>query len=208
MIKIDEMRLFTDDGNRLYLTQDERISFLKASGDETRENRMFCYILHYTGCRPSEALELTTDRIHVATKEVIIRSLKKRAYSTSGALNKPKYRSIPIPCVLMDQIDLVFDISRRKHKSDLLFTMSRSTAWRLIKKVMDNAGIKGKQATSKGLRHGFGIAMLSKSNPLPLNILRDLMGHCDSKTTEIYLQAIGDEKRNLVMEAWDSCKEY
>jgi len=27
--------------------------------------------------------------------------------------------------------------------------------------VMDRAGVKGKQATSKGLRHGFGIAILS-----------------------------------------------
>jgi len=44
--------------------------------------------------------------------------------------------------------------------------------------------------------------MLSVENPLPLNILRDLLGHSDTKTTEIYLQAIGDEKRQLVMQAW------
>ena len=63
---------------------------------------------------------------------------------------------------------------------------------------------RGPQASAKGLRHGFGIAMLSGDRPLPLNVLRDLLGHTDTKTTEIYLQAIGQERRNLVMQAWDS----
>ena len=54
--------------------------------------------------------------------------------------------------------------------------MSRPTAWRMVKRVMARAGIKGAQATSKGLRHGFGIAMLSGEKPLPLNVLRDLLG--------------------------------
>jgi len=67
---------------------------------------------------------------------------------------------------------------------------------------MQQAGIEGPQSTAKGLRHGFGIAMLSREKPLPLNILRDLLGHSDTKTMEIYLQAIGDEKRQLVMQAW------
>lgn len=80
--------------------------------------------------------------------------------------------------------------------------MSRATTWRMVKGVMARAGIKGKQATSKGLRHGFGIAMLSGEKALPLNILRDLMGHSDTKITEIYISAIGAEKRKMVMNAW------
>ncbi len=82
--------------------------------------------------------------------------------------------------------------------------MSRTTAWRYIKKVMDRANVVGLQATGKGLRHGFGIAMLAGDKPMPLNILRDLMGHTETKTTEIYLQAVGKEKRKLVMQAWES----
>jgi hypothetical protein len=40
--------------------------------------------------------------------------------------------------------------------------------------------------------------------PLPLNILHDLLDHSDTKTTEIYLQAVGDEKRELLMQACDT----
>lgn len=67
---------------------------------------------------------------------------------------------------------------------------------------MKRAGIEGKQATTKGFRHGFGIAMLQAG--VPLHIVSDLLGHADTKTTEIYLQAIGEERRGLVMKAWEN----
>jgi len=45
-----------------------------------------------------------------------------------------------------------------------LWTMSRPTAYRLVKWVMARAGIVGKQATGKGLRNGFGVAMSRPRN--------------------------------------------
>jgi len=80
--------------------------------------------------------------------------------------------------------------------------MSRPTAYRLVKRVMNSAGIVGLQATGKSLRHGFGVAMVTATNPLPLHILSQLIGHSDTKTTEIYLQVVGEEKRQMVMDAW------
>jgi integrase len=68
---------------------------------------------------------------------------------------------------------------------------------------MDRAGIKGKQATGKGLRHGFGVAMVTGKKPLPIHILAQIMGHSSTKTTEIYLQVVGEEKRQLVLDAWE-----
>ena len=49
--------------------------------------------------------------------------------------------------------------------------MSRPTAWRLIKRVMTRANIQGRQATGKGLRHGFGVAMVTAGRPLPIHVL-------------------------------------
>lgn len=202
-----EMRLFDECGHRLYLTADERGRFLDAAAQENREDRIFCHVLHFTGCRPSEALELAARRVQVDAGEIVFRSLKKRRKDARGREKRPQFRSVPVPASLLDQIDLVFDLRRRyqsgKGLDDRLWTMSRSTAWRMVKRVMDRARISGPQATAKGLRHGFGIAMLSGPTPLPLNVLRDLMGHSDTKTTEIYLQAIGFEKRRLVMQAWE-----
>ena|GEM_PF-5491384 len=36
-----------------------------------------------------------------------------------------------------------------------------------------------------------------------ITLVRDLLGHADLKTTEIYLSAVGREKRNIVLKAWD-----
>ena len=58
-----------------------------------------------------------------------------------------------------------------------LWAMSRPTAWRLIKRVMARANIQGRQATGKGLRHGFGVAMVTARRPLPIHVLSQLMGH-------------------------------
>ena len=59
-------------------------------------------------------------------------------------------------------------------------------------------------ATGKGLRHGFGVAMVTAGRPLPIHVLSQLMGHASTKVTEIYLQMVGEEQRQLVMEAWES----
>jgi len=203
----NEMRLYSTEGERLYLNKAERARFLEASKDENREDRLFCEILHFTGARPSEVLELTPDRISMSEQSITFRTLKKRKQDRYGNQKLPEYRSVPVPSSLLDNIDLVFDLRRVQRigkESHLpLFTKHRASMWRMVKKVMNRAGIKGKQATSKGLRHAFGIAMLSGEKPLPLHILAQLMGHSDTETTEIYTQAVGEEKRHLVMQAWD-----
>ena len=40
----------------------------------------------------------------------------------------------------------------------------------------------------------------SLSKPPPIHVLSRLMGHSSTEITEIYLQVVGDEQRNLVME--------
>jgi len=194
--KVQEMRLYDDEDNPLYLNADERERFLKSSVNEERENRVFCTILHYTGCRPSEALALIPKSVSITEKTIKLRNLKKRKYDSQGKKKNVQHRTIPVPNSVIDEIDLVFGLRKlqKEGNENLLFNMSRTTAWRLIKTVMTNAGIEGKQATAKGLRHGFGIAMLTGEHPAPIHIIRDLMGHTSSKTTEIYLQATSAEK--------------
>ncbi len=205
--KSPEMRLFSPAGERLYLTAQERKLFLSAAEEEERVERMFCHVLHYTGCRPSEALELSPGRILIDDQALVFRSLKKRKEDGRGRTKQPQYRTVPVPKILVESLDLVFGI-RSMHRSQKglknpLWTMSRPTAYRLVKRVMDRAGIKGKQATGKGLRHGFGVAMVTGKKPLPIHILAQIMGHSSTKTTEIYLQVVGEEKRQLVLDAWE-----
>jgi integrase len=57
------MQIYDPHGHRLYLTGSERAAFRTAAEAAPREVRTYCWTLLYTGCRPSEALALTADRV-------------------------------------------------------------------------------------------------------------------------------------------------
>ena len=59
------MRLPDAQGRRKYLTEAERKAFLAAAGKAPRSVRTLCLVLAYTGCRITEALELTASRIDI-----------------------------------------------------------------------------------------------------------------------------------------------
>lgn len=187
--------LFDSNGHRLYLTPDERSRFANAALNfsDSNESRTFCRTLYYTGCRPSEALALTSDRVDFTNGALIFHSLKKRS-------DEPKYRAIPVPVSFLDELNLVHNIKSSK-KTFRLWSWSRSTAWSKVKAVMIQANIHGVHATCKGLRHGFGVAHALKKTPLPQ--IQKWLGHEDLETTAIYMQALGEEERALASSIWD-----
>ena len=65
---------------------------------------------------------------------------------------------------------------------------------------MTQAGIDGGMASPKGLRHGFAIACIAKSIPLPT--IQKWMGHARMETTAIYLGVTGVEERELAKRLW------
>ncbi|MCB1754339.1 MAG: site-specific integrase [Gammaproteobacteria bacterium] len=189
--------LFTFDGKRKYLTQDEQDRFLKAASDLDRaEVRTFCMTLAFTGCRISEALQLTVARVDLSAKVIRFRTLKKR--------DKVEYRAVPVPDDYLDAMKLVHSIAKRQKlktgKDALLWDFKRAMAWKHIKAVMQAAGIEGAQATAKGLRHGFGVRMAQKTrNP---RLVQKLLGHSSLETTVIYMDLVGEEERAEVLGAW------
>ena len=195
-----ENALFDEEGNRLYLTADERAAFLDTAKTAERSLKSFCHVLHYSGCRISEALELTARRVDLAEQSLRIRSLKKRE-------GKIVFREVPIPPALAENLDNVFgirEIQKRGQKKALdarLWTWSRVHAWRLVTGIMDAADIpEGPHRTPKGLRHGYGVNAIRTG--IQLNMLQKWMGHADMKTTAIYANALGEEERQIASRMW------
>jgi len=156
------MSLYDPKGHRKYLTPTERETFLRAADDAEREVRTFCATLAYTGCRISEALALTADRVDLKDGTLIFESLKKRRAGV--------YRPVPVPPALMDALNMVHDIRAAQKRRDRgravrLWPWARNTAWRHVGAVMKAARIKGPHATPKGLRHGFGIKAVTSGVP-------------------------------------------
>jgi len=175
------MALHTANGARKYLTAGERDAFLLEADVADRPVRTLCMTLAYAGCRLSEALALTTDRVDLAAGVLTIESLKKRRTGI--------YRVVPVPPALLETLDMVHGIreaqSRRgKNRSERLWPWSRMTGWRAVHAVMQAAGLDGPHASPKGLRHGFGVAAVSAG--IPLNLVQKWLGHAQLSTTAIY----------------------
>lgn len=189
------MSLYTRTGARKYLNPDERQQFLLAALEADPLAKSFALTLACTGCRISEALELTASSFQLGRGVVSFRSLKKR-----GAF---VVREVPISPLLTTTMEDVHGILSRQ-SSDFhlkpLWSWQRVYAWRQIKQVMHAAGIQGVQATAKGLRHGFAINAIQSG--VTLNLVQRWLGHASISTTAIYAEAVGPEERLIAARMW------
>lgn len=83
------MKLLDENGQRKYLSPEERERFKSASLKVEPQKRIFALMLYYTGCRISEAINLQKQHIDLATGQVSIETLKRRSRGI--------YRQIPLP---------------------------------------------------------------------------------------------------------------
>jgi integrase/recombinase XerD len=195
----DTAYLYDALGRRLYLTPGERDAFLRTALEYERPVRTFCSLMYYTGCRISEALHVIPRRVDFSDQVIIVESLKKR--------RKGVYRAIPVPPSLLDTLDMVHglrEIQRRGRRHELdqpLWSWSRTTAWRRVVAVIQQADITaGPHRVPKGLRHGYAINALNKG--VPLNMLSKWMGHSIMEITAIYANAVGEEQQAIAARMW------
>ncbi len=175
-------------GRRKYLTRSECQKFLAATRTLSDQRAAFCLTIYYTGCRISEALNLTGEDIDSEESAIVFRCLKKRG--------KVEIRRLPIPEQLTKKLRKIGTSTGNKR----IWNFSRSTGWRTIKTVMTEACIFGVHASPKGLRHGFGVRSVLQK--IPLTLIRDWMGHSNISTTAIYLDVKGEEERELIRKTW------
>lgn len=183
--------MFDRQGNRKYLNGAERRAFqVMAAKESEMLRRAFLLTLFNTGCRISEALNLTVERVDFANQDAVFETLKRRK---SGL-----FRGVPIPDSL---VELLRQITPKENPSARVWTFSRPTAYRLVKECMARGGIRGGMASPKGLRHGFAVACLSQK--IPLTTVQKWLGHARLETTAIYLDVSGDEERKLAERLWE-----
>lgn len=187
--------IISRDGQRKYLSSSEVRHFISVASEFEPDTLTLCWTLSATGCRISEALSFTPRSIDRTERMITIESLKKR--------RRGVYRSVPVPAELIDLLVEVHHLNRPIRQSEaaaLLWPISRMTAYRRVRRVMDRAGLSGLHAMPKGLRHGFGVAAIQTQ--VPLNLVQRWLGHADMRTTAIYAAATGPEERSIALRMW------
>ena len=179
---------YDDEGRRKYLSRAEGNKFLKHAVALPKPEALFCLTIYYTGCRISEALALRRQDIDLEANAFLIRSLKKR--------DRRQIRRVPVPEFLLKELSNLPPHLGCKP----IWLFSRTTGWRIIKTVMKAADVAGIHATTKGMRHGFGVrgAMMQ----IPVSVIQSWMGHSDPATTAIYLAVRDEEERELIGKTW------
>ena len=187
--------MFDRRGSRKYLNNAERRAFLRTVKNEPNTaRRAFCLTLFYTGCRISEALNLTAERIDLAGEAIVFETLKRR--------RRGYFRAVPIPSSLAVQLG---EVVNRCDPSSRVWNFSRATGYRLVKDYMGQADVTGSMGCPKGLRHGVAVACLAEKIPLPT--VQKWLGHARLETTAIYLDVSGEEERELAERLWTASQK-
>jgi integrase len=197
-----EHDLYDEHGNRKYLTAEERQRFFDhidraLAKPDDRGKRTFALLLYYTGCRISEGLAVTYANLDYSAGHVVFRTLKRR---------KTTYRHVPLPPAFLTKLDDVHHVKDHQNARTQVATAQpiwpygRTTAWRLITSVMEEAGITGVQATPKGLRHGFVIEHQALGTPV--HMIQKWAGWSSTSMMQVYGRATGHEERAMAERLW------
>jgi integrase len=194
----DGLSLYAANAEPKYTNQAERQRFLEVVRRQKSERALFCGLLAWTGGRPSEVLALMPLSFQIERNVVILPTLKRR---------RPHAREVPIPPKLMAAIVRHFDLRELQRDPEtarkrLWSWSSRVTVWRFVKGGMLEAGIVGRAACPRGLRHGFAVNALQAS--VPLNVVQKWLGHSRISTTAIYTAVAGPEEMLFAERFWRS----
>lgn len=178
--------LYTGQGARKYLTQGERQRVLAAMDGPLSDAELLALTLAWTGARVSEVLALTAESFQLDGNVIALRTLKRR---------RPVVREVPVPAALIAALETRFGLAAAQRDGECarLWPCCRATAWRRVKAAMEAAGIHGRQACPRGLRHGFGVGTLQAG--VPLTLVQRWLGHARLTTTAIYAEVSGPEER-------------
>ena len=170
------------------LAQDE-LEALKSVCMNPRDRALIA-VLSMCGLRVSEACSLTVDNIHWSTDTPSLRFADKRG----------KERVVPMNPEVQDVLREWLE-SRRFSDSEYVFCnlrngqrLSRKTVWAAMKTCAQRAGIR--HVHPHMLRHTFGTDLADRD--VPVERIKDLMGHASIETASIYISVSEDQKRRSV----------
>jgi len=167
-----------ENGERLFLTTQERRQFRTTINKLPVQQRLFCRILYYTGCKIGEATTFLPNQL-CAEDGTILLGNKGEHLSE---------RLVPVPPALMMEFSIHFPTSKMMANRPL-WSISRSKGWRIVNEAMDQAGISGKHATPTGLRHSFAISCLEMWPKISLSQIQRWLGHRSLDLTLSYYKA-------------------
>ena len=163
------MTRFLRDGAYPHITREEYYE-LKAGSDDLNLRLLFD-LLWITGGRISEILALRARDLQRRRSRYYLRVVRSKR-------RRPLHESLPLPIELGLRLEEFIRL-RGLEDDQPLFSMSRSTAWRKIRKLGEE--VLGRRVTPHMFRHG-RVYDLARQGTHPF-VIAKLVGHADLQTT-------------------------
>ena len=176
-------------GDRKYLNTDEMPRFYEAARSLPKlRDTALCLTTFFTGGRASEVLLIRPEHLYPEYSVIKMRTLKQRD-------GKIKYRYVRVPPELMK---MLVELSNGDER---IINLGRTRAYKIMKDCMELAGITGKKACSRGLRHSYTTTSLRAD--VPLSQIQKEVGHARLETTLGYMDFVDDDAREFAQQFWD-----
>lgn len=180
------------------LSMDETVRLIEQPSKDTPKeirDRAMLELLYATGIRVSELITLKVFDINLVLNYIVCRDGEKERVIPFGDCSRrsmERYLREGREALLKGQ------------ESEYLFVncsgsvMSRQGFWKLIKQYAARAGIVA-DITPHTLRHSFAAHLVQ--NGADLKSVKEMMGHSDIATTQMYLSLSADHVRRVYREA-------
>lgn len=161
---------------------------------ELRDKAMF-ELLYATGMRVSELVDVKVDDLNLNMEYVVYNNGKKERVipfgkSAKSAINR--YLKSSRTQMLKDgECEFLFLNCHGKK-------LSRQGFWKILKEYAENAGIQ-EEITPHSLRHSFGAHLVA--NGADLYAVKEMMGHSDIASTQLYLSVDGNNIKEIYSKA-------
>jgi len=185
-----------DDSATVGLDRDELGRLLSAAEADGPRSTALISLLVYNGLRISEALSRDVEHFTYQTGHRVLRLTRKGGKRYTEALAPVTVHALETYLGERSAGPLLLGRDGTGH-------LTRSAAWRLIRRLARSAGIPAAdQLSPHSLRHSFATGLLGAG--VPLQDVQDAMGHADPRTTRAYDRSRHrlDNHATYAMAAW------
>ncbi len=160
------------------LARDELEALLDAADQDGPRSAALIALLAYNGLRIDEALSRDVEHLGHQHGHRVLRISRKGGRDALEPLSPPVERALEYHLAGRTTGALFVDDHGRR--------MYEAQAWRLIRRLARNAGLKAAgQLSPHSLRHTFATSLSDAG--VPLQDIQDAMGHADPRTTRRYM---------------------
>jgi len=170
----------------------------------SERDRLFVRVGFETGGRVTELISIRRCDVDLSGRQIRLRTLKQRR--DRRRKREELSRWIPVSDSLCaDLASYMLRFSTRKtiyqavSDSYRLFPFTRQAAFKIIRQAGKRAGILargGREISPHILRHSFAKNCLHQG--VPINVLKDLLGHASIASTMVYLKVEPGEARTFL----------